>query len=63
VPSQNLGVERDMNFDASELGLEFMEQEAEDHLTDREVLLLGLEAGSDSKQSGMDDARESAISR
>jgi hypothetical protein len=52
-----------MNFDASELGLEFMEQEAEDHLTDREVLLLGLEAGSDSKQSGMDDARESAISR
>ena len=51
-----------MNFDANELDLEFMEQEAEDRLTDRDALVLGLEPASDSKQYGMDDAREFAIS-
>jgi hypothetical protein len=38
-----------MKFDADELDLEFMEQEAEDHLTEREALLLGLQADSDSR--------------
>jgi hypothetical protein len=43
-----------MNFDNDDLDLEFMEQEAEDHLTEREALLLGLESDSDSKDSGTD---------
>jgi hypothetical protein len=51
-----------MKIDANEMDLEFMEQEAEDHLTDREAFVLGLEPGSDSKQF-VDDARELAISR
>jgi hypothetical protein len=38
-----------MKFDAEELDVEFMEQEAEDHLTEREALLLGLQADSDSR--------------
>jgi hypothetical protein len=33
---------------------EFMEQEAEDHLTEREALLLGVEAGGDSKVLAID---------
>jgi hypothetical protein len=51
-----------MNFDANELDLEFMEQEAEDHLTERDAFLLGLEPASESKESGMDDARQFEIS-
>ena len=42
-----------MNFDADELDLEFMEQETEDHLSECEALLLGLESDSDDKDSGM----------
>ena len=40
-----------MNFDDAELDLEFLEQDAEDHLTEREALLLGLESDSDSTDS------------
>ena len=43
-----------MNFDDNDLDPEFMEQEAENHLTEREVLLLGLESESDSKDSETD---------
>jgi hypothetical protein len=38
-----------MKVNADELDLEFMEQEAEDHLTEHEALLLGLQADSDSR--------------
>jgi hypothetical protein len=38
-----------MKFKAEELDLEFMEQQAEDHLTEREALLLGLQADADSR--------------
>ena len=38
-----------MKFNSEELDLEFMEQEAEDHLTEREALLLGLQADSDGR--------------
>jgi hypothetical protein len=31
-----------LKFNADELDLEFMEKEAEDHLTEREALLLGV---------------------
>ena len=41
-----------MRLDPHELDLEYMEQEAEDHLTEDEALLLGLEADSDSEDSG-----------
>jgi hypothetical protein len=40
-----------MKFDTDELDLEFMEQEAEDHLTEREALLLGLHADDDSRRA------------
>ncbi|MEA3155401.1 MAG: hypothetical protein QOK44_2990 [Betaproteobacteria bacterium] len=43
-----------MKFDADELDLEFMEQEAEDHLTEREALLLGLQRGGDSEDLAID---------
>jgi hypothetical protein len=40
-----------MNFDDNdELDLEFMEQEAEEHLTQREALLLGLGTDSDTNE-------------
>jgi len=42
-----------MNFDVDELDLEYMEQETEDHLTEREALLLGLASDIDSDDSGM----------
>lgn len=43
-----------MKFDTDELDLEFMEQEAEDHLTEREALLLGLQQGGDSEDLAFD---------
>ncbi len=43
-----------MKFKADELDTEFMEREAEDPLTEREVLLLGLKAGGDSEDLAID---------
>jgi hypothetical protein len=43
-----------MNFNTDELDLEYMELEAEDHLSEREALLLGLQSDADSKYSEMD---------
>jgi hypothetical protein len=43
-----------MNFDDDELALEFIEQDAEDHLTVREALLLGLTSDTDTNDSPTD---------
>jgi hypothetical protein len=51
-----------MNINTEELDLEFMEQEAEDHLSEREALLLGLQSDSDSRYADM-DLRELAYTR
>jgi hypothetical protein len=43
-----------MKFNTEELDLEYMEQEAEDHLSEREALMLGLQSDPDSKYADMD---------
>jgi hypothetical protein len=45
-----------MNIDAAELDLEFLEQDAEEHLTQHEALLLGLEVDTDVRAYGADGA-------
>ena len=44
-----------MNIDPREIDLEYIEQDAEDHLTSREVVMLGVDPDIDGADDGIDE--------